>query len=219
MFNNNHKKYDPLKIVLTIFVLVLWLKPAAAQENKDIFFFKAKLISADSLLPVADAYVISRHMVWGTISDTNGIFNIHVDNNDTLLISSLGYRNELYAINDSLDRDSLVTIKMHRDTIMLNEVLIRAFWDYETFKQMILDMRLPDDFHIDYKSDDMILNRPLQPAAMGPVQALYNIFNSSARLSRKLIRNRKHYNKIMIQMGRPQDTIPPIPEHMQGMPH
>ena len=188
------------------------------QENRDsLFLFRAKLLTSDSLLPLPDAHVISRHKVWGTISDSSGYFQLHVDVNDTLLISSLGFRNKLYVVDSTLvDIDTVFFITIPKDTITLNEVLIRAFWDYETFKQMVIDMRLPDQIIIKAKDKDMLMNRPLAPSVTGPVQALYNLFNHTAKLERKLKKNRRNYNRIMIQMGRPQDTIPPIPEHMQG---
>ena len=210
-----------VKIVLIIFTIVGFnIEESSAQTydpTNSLVLLKGHLITSDSLLPVADAQIISRHLLWGTISDTNGLFYLHVDVNDTLLISSMGFKNKLlFMKNYDTALDSLITIKMEKDTIMLNEVLIRAFWDYETFKQMIIDMRPPDNIQINFKDDDMILNRPLQPSIGGPIQALYNVFNHTAKLQRKLIKNRKRYNELMIQMGRAQDTIPSIPEHMQG---
>ncbi len=209
-----------IKIVVIIFIITgVNIKKSKAQDYDpadSLVFIKGKVITSDSLLPVSDAQIISRHLLWGTISDTNGIFNLYVDVNDTLLISSMGFKNKLlFMRNYENSFDSLISIKMEKDTIMLNEVLIRAFWDYETFKQMIIDMRPPDNIQLEFKNDDMILNRPLQPSIGGPIQALYNVFNHSARLRRKLIKNRKKYNELMIQMGRAQDTIPSIPEHMQ----
>jgi hypothetical protein len=204
-----------LSVLVLIILLFLTESVKAQTSNDSLFLFRGRLLTADSLLPLEDAYVISKHMLWGTISDSSGYFEMYTDSKDSLMITSLGYRDKLYIISDSIEKtDKLFKILMYKDTITLNEVLIRAFWDYEIFKQMVLDMRLPDDLHIDLEDEDRLLNRPLQPAPMGPVQALYNLFNADARLQRKLIKNRKRYNRMMIQMGRLQDTIPPIPEHM-----
>ncbi len=223
MFLRNVKLLIPdwLKAVIFFVIVFFYASTLKGQSASDsLFLFRAKLLTADSLLPLPDAHVISRHLVWGTISDSSGYFQLHVDDNDTLLISSLGFRNTLYVVDSALHNiDTVFFIKIYRDTITLNEVLIRAFWDYETFKQMVIDMRLPDDIKIDATDKDRLLNRPLQPGVSGPVQALYNLFNHTVRLERKLTKNRKHYNRMMIQMGRPQDTIPPIPEHMQARPH
>ncbi len=110
---------------------------------------------------------------------------------------------------------------MEKDTIQINEVIIHAFWDYEVFKQMIIDMPPMnlDQFYPDMDENPLMYYNPTVAfAVFHPIQALYDMFNRSARLQRKLIKNRREYNKIMIQMGRPQDTIPAIPEHMQAMP-
>ncbi len=206
-------------LIAFLFFSILTVQVNGQYYNDSLFLLKGILLTEDSLKPLPDAHIISKKMIWGTFSEPDGNFEIYVPENDTLLITSLGFSNGLFFVDDSVLKADSVTIFMKRDTITLNEVLIKAFWDYETFKQMVIDMRLPEEIQINADDEDKLLNRPLQPYPMGPIQALYNLFNSTARLQRKLIRNRKHYNKIMIQMGRVNDTIPTIPEHMQRKQH
>jgi hypothetical protein len=201
-------------------MMLVSLITKSQNSNDSLFVFEAKVLSSDSLLPIANAHIISKHTLRGTISVDSGFFNLRVNRNDSLMISSMGFSNKLFIITDSVIRiKKPANILLDKDTIMLNEVIIRAFWDYEIFKQLIIDMRLPDEIQIMLNNDNMILNRPLQPSVTGPVQALYNVFNHTAKLQRKLLKNRIRYNKMMIQMGRINDTIPAIPEHMREMQH
>ncbi len=195
-----------------------------AQENakNKLFVLDAQLLTSDSLLPVPDAHIISKRMLWGNISNEDGRFKMYVNPNDTLMITSIGFSAKILLINDSIrNLETPVPILMDKDTVLIHEVIIHAFWDYEVFKQMIIDMPPLnlDPFYPDMNKDPLDYLKPGPYTIGGPIQALYNVFNRSARLQRKLIKNREEYNKIMIQMGRAQDTIPTIPEHVRGTQH
>ena len=209
-------------VSLLLFSLLLNSVSAQNQEKDSLFILDARLVTADSLLPVPDAHIISKRKLWGNISNNEGRFIMYVDPYDTLMISSIGFSTKLFIITDSIrNMEPPITILMEKDTIQINEVIIHAFWDYEVFKQMIIDMPPMnlDQFYPDMDENPLMYYNPTVAfAVLHPIQALYDKFNRSARLQRKLIKNRQEYNKIMIQMGRPQDTIPAIPEHMQAMP-
>jgi len=210
-------------ICLTLILSTATSSLSAQQANKkNLCSLDAVLLTSDSLLPVFDAHIISKRMLWGNISNKNGRFKMLVDSHDTLMITSIGFASKIFFVTDSVcSTPSPDTILMEKDTILINEVIIHAYWDYETFKQMIVEMPSMDisQFYPDMTKDPLMYQQPGPYTIGGPIQALYNVFNRSARLQRKLIRNRREYNKIMIQMGRPQDTIPAIPEHMRVMPH
>ena len=195
---------------------------AQSETDKNLYTIDAVLLTTDSLLPVASAHIISKRMLWGNISNKDGRFKMLVDTRDTLMITSIGFGSKIFFVTDSVrNAPSPDTILMEKDTILINEVIIHAYWDYETFKRLIIEMPSMDisQFYPDMEADPLMYKEPGPYTIGGPIQALYNVFNRSARLQRKLIRNRREYNTIMIQMGRPQDTIPAKPEHMQVMPH
>ncbi len=210
---------------LGLMLLLLMFTSALTAQNdtgKNLYSLDAVVLTADSLVPVADAHIISKRMLWGNISNKDGRFKMLVDPSDTLMITSIGLASKIFFITDSVQNAaSPDTILMEKDTILINEVIIHAYWDYETFKRLIIEMPSMDisQFYPDMDADPLMYKQPGPYTIGGPIQALYNVFNRSARLQRKLIKNRRDYNKIMIQMGRPQDTIPAIPEHMQAMPH
>ena len=103
---------------------------------------------------------------------------------------------------------------------MINEVLIRAFYDYETFKQLVINMEplSLDQFYPEWEGSELLYVQPTPTGFKGPTQILYDWLNRDARLQRQLIKNRKDYNDLMRKLNRHMDTIPPMPEHMQGSP-
>lgn len=211
-----------LKISVLFAVFLLLVAPfqlLGQQEMNNLKLLKGEVLTADSLEPIANAHLISKLNYWGTISADDGSFNLYVSLNDSILITSIGYRPIILFIDDTSARHLTdYPVLMQKDTVLINEIIIRGYWDYNIFKQIISNME-PLDLGNFYEITDGI-NKELAPTTAykgipGPIQALYNRFNKNERLERKLVRNRQEYNKRMIQMGRIQDTIPAIPEHMQ----
>lgn len=189
-----------------------------SQEAKDsLYILDAVILTGDSLLPIENAHVISKLNRWGTISNKQGRFKLYVQNSDSLLVTSIGFRPLILHVDDSiLLSEGIVEIMMPKDTLTINEVLIRAYWDYNTMKQIVIEMQPVDlsQFYPDWEGTELLYQDIKPMSFKGPIQALYDALNQSARLQRKLIRNRREYNEVMYQMGRYSDTIPAIPEHM-----
>lgn len=86
----------------------------------------------------------------------------------------------------------------------MDEVLISPLGPRRFFKLRFMETRVPEEnqltFHLNIPE---LKNDPAYVPETGirftgPVQALYNTFNKSARLSRKLKNNRKKYSKYLI---------------------
>lgn len=213
---------------LLLFVLIsfafTWSKQSYTQTDfvqDSLRILDAVILTNDSLLPVHNAHIISKFNRWGTISNEEGRFKLYVQENDSILVTSIGFRAMIIRMEPSffID-DSIVPIILTKDTVSINEVIIRGYYDYATMKQIIVEMKPIDltNFYPEWSGTELLYQDPRPMSFKGPIQALYDAFNQSARLQRRLLKNRKDYNRIMNQMGRPQDTIPAIPEHMQGSP-
>jgi len=193
-----------------------------SQQLKDsLYILDAVILTSDSLLPVENAHVISKFNRWGTISNKEGRFKLYVQDNDSVLITSMGFSSMIFQIDTSvLLSDSIMQIQLPKDTLSINEVVIRAYWDYKTMKQIVINMQPINlsQFYPNWEGTDLLYMDPRPMSFKGPIQALYDAFNQSARLQRRLIKNRKEYNEIMYMMGRYLDTIPAKPEHMQELP-
>lgn len=195
------------------------IKSSYSQEVVDsLYILDAVILTSDSLIPVENAHVISKFNRWGTISNKQGRFKLYVQNSDSVLITSIGFSPLILQIDTSiLLSDDIVSILLPKDTLTINEVVIRAYWDYSTMKQIVINMQPIDlsQFYPNWEGTELLYMDPHPMSFKGPIQALYDAFNHSAILQRRLIRNRKEYNQLMYQMGRYLDTIPAKPEHMQ----
>lgn len=200
------------------------LLQAQQQKEKELINFTGKVMEAARHKAIPDVQIISQNNVVGSFSEANGHFEVLVTPGDSLLITSTGYASLRIPVTDSLlALDHVPVFFMNADTIQMHEVIIRGYPNYQMFKQRIANMKPQDrPFNVvDYMNDNPLLY--LKPntgiSVGGPVQLLYNIFNAQAVLQRKLIRNRKKYNKNMIKLGRVQDTIPAIPDYMREKLH
>lgn len=217
------RKYLLCSLLAVASVFVLSNSSLVAQPEIDsLQILDAVLLTSDSLLPVHNAHIISKFNRWGTISNKEGRFKLYVRNNDSVLITSIGLSSLIIEMKPHhFLEDSIVVIQMPKDTLSINEVVIRAYWDYTTMKQIVVDMHPIDlsQFYPEWNGTGLLYKEPTPMSFKGPIQALYDVFNRSARLQRKLMQNRKEYNRNMNQMGRYGDTIPVRPEHMQVLPN
>lgn len=194
------------------------------HEEPDIIELNGVLLTSDSLKPIPDAEIFSKENFMGTFTDSTGNFSLAVVLGDTLLFSSMGYSDRLVAVNDSiLALKSPARFFMSLDTLEISEVVIHAYPSYGQLRQKIGNMKSktqPFDIFNDLKKNPLLYRKPNTGISVeGPVQLLYNLFNAQAVLQRKLIRNRKAYNRHMVRIGRPQDTIPSIPDYMRAKQH
>ena len=176
------------------------------------------VVTADSLKPIRNTHVISKLGHCGTVSNLDGRFVIPARGVDTLWVSCLGYSRRLIPIDSTraYGRDTLL-ITLKSDTITLREVAIYPFYNYETFKEMLITMpsiEVPREIQKTYEDlDDLWLSRT--PANNGmptitanPIQFLYDKYNKSARRQATLRRNRRMYNEVLRELGRTDELLP-----------
>lgn len=111
-------------------------------------------------------------------------------------------------------------IVLHRDTITLKEVTIFPFYDYATFKQMIIDMPskpMPREIQrLNEELAGMRSGKKRNPYfnvenggfTASPIQYLYDKYNPSVRRQNKLLRNRRMFNEILREQGRTDELLP-----------
>lgn len=179
-----------------------------------------KIVTSDSLLPVRNTHVISKMGHCGTISNRDGVFLIPARKVDTLWVSCIGYSRRLIPIDSTMADIDTLRIVLHRDTITLKEVTIFPFYDYATFKQMIIDMpSKPTPREIQLLNEELAgmrsgkkrnpyFNMENGGFTMSPIQYFYDKYNSSVRRQNKLLRNRRMFNEILREQGRTDELLP-----------
>lgn len=178
-----------------------------------------KIVTSDSLLPISNTHVISKMGHCGTISNRDGVFLIPARMVDTLWVSCLGYARKLIPVDSTLEVDTM-QIVLERDTIVLKEVTVFPFYDYKTFKQMIIDMPskpVPREIQrLNEELAGMQSGRKRDPYfnfenggfTASPIQYMYDHLNPSVRRQNKLLRNRRMFNEILREQGRTDELLP-----------
>lgn len=130
-------------LVLACFTLnVLW----AQEEDANLIQFSGVVVTMDSLSPVPFATIMVKNTSRGTVSDYYGYFSFVAQANDTLIFSSVGFKDSDFVVPDDLEgnRYSLIH-SMLQDTVELDEVEIYPWPTPAQFKEAFLALDLPDD--------------------------------------------------------------------------
>ena len=93
------------------------------------------VMNADSLSAVPYVNIRLKDTFFGTVADNQGNFNFTASIGDTLKFSSIGYYDTYFILSDKLVKGntySLVQL-MRKETILLDEVVVFPFPDYEQF--------------------------------------------------------------------------------------
>ena len=177
------------------------------------------MISAGNREPIRNTHVISKMAHCGTITNMQGRFVIPAKGVDTLWVSCVGYTRRLIAIDSTMaaGRDTLL-IALRSDTITLREVTIMPFYDYKTFKEMLITMpsietprelqRLEEELDDYWVRHQLIPGNGMVTVTANPIQFLYDKYNKSARTQAKLLRNRRMYNEVLREQGRTDELLP-----------
>lgn len=197
-----------------LFLIVLFLSCCISLHAQNGYFpLKGKVISADSLSPVPDAHILSELSHYGTTSDFDGKFQIPIRKNDTLRISSVGFVTKIIDVNcDIIDINNFEII-MERDTVMLQEVDVFPYLDNHYVEEIIsrIPITLPEhvmkESEIDINIQNYYYNKTKDlPRIRGwhfvlynPIKKFYDRFNKKERLYRKLERNRRRYEKELLE--------------------
>lgn len=200
----------------TVFFAILFLCAICLRGQGDFSLVKGRVVSEDSLQPVPNAHIISKTSLYGAIADTDGIFSMMLKKTDTLWVSCVGFENGDFIVDRDSVSDKELIIKMKRAVVVLDEVDVYPYLDRAAINEIIAKMPIKQPFaipHVTKTVDPRILNRkPVkQPPAsvLNPVSLIYKHFNKNERLKRKMLRNRKRYNKTLIEQDAPDSLLLP----------
>ncbi|MDT8392773.1 MAG: hypothetical protein RQ761_02940 [Bacteroidales bacterium] len=189
-----------MSYLLLISATCLWSQEYDADS---LFRLKGLTVFSEDSMGIRDVHVLNLNRGTGTVSSYDGSFSIHARHHDTIKFSCIGYHDYFLRFNQTLMRRELM-IFLKTDTVLMDEVLISPLGPRRFFKLRFMETRIPEEKQLTF--DLNIPELKNDPAYVpetgirftGPVQALYNVFNKSARLSRKLKSNREKYSKYLV---------------------
>ena len=104
------------------------------------------VVTGDSLKPVPFTTIRVQNTRRGSISDFQGFFTLTVRERDTILFSSVGFKEVIFVVPDTLSQSRYSTIQlMTMDTIHLPETVIYPWPTREQFRYAFLNTEIPDD--------------------------------------------------------------------------
>lgn len=103
--------------------------------------FSGVIVSSDSLQPVAFASIFDKASKRGTVSDYYGYFSFVAGVGDTIVFRSVGYKQSMYFIPDSLPEGRYSIIHMmEKDTILLKEAKVYPWPSQEELADAFMNM-------------------------------------------------------------------------------
>ncbi len=131
--------------LLFIFVLIAVATAGVSAQRQDPVQISG-IIKDEFNTPLPYSHIIILSAGKGSIADKRGRFSFIVHPNDTLIISSMGYKREQVIVPDDLDGVHYsVDIELQRDTFEIREVTVFPWATYEEFSEAFISLNLPED--------------------------------------------------------------------------
>ena len=129
---------------LLIFIFSFLVNTIQAQDKKLIQF--SGTVMDELLRPMPFAHVLVFNNYRGAITNTYGNFSLVVEESDSVLISSVGYKRRYMVIPENLPTKFLtLEVVLRIDTLVIAEAKIYPWKSYEEFKEAFVNLKLPTD--------------------------------------------------------------------------
>ena len=131
------------RLVAILFLLFLSIN-TQAQEKK-IIQFSGYVLTPDSLLGVPFVNIYESKSLKGTTSYIDGFFSFAAETGDTIIFSSIGFKQSHFVIPQNLITNKYSIVKLlPQDTTLIDSVVIYPWPTKELLKQAFLDIKLEE---------------------------------------------------------------------------
>ena len=175
------------KILISICFFAFFSKNTLIAQNYIIIDGYVTNISGQ---PLSKAHVQNITKKLGTITDNSGEFKIIASPNDSMFVSSIGFKTYKVRVPNNLPYKVLnIKIILITDTIMLKEFTVRDYPPtYELFKKAFVPLKLKEipNKMLFTKIVDKQYNPKGGIVMPGPISLIYEAFSKDAKNRRKL---------------------------------
>jgi hypothetical protein len=131
-------------LIYSVLVFSFLINEAEAQDRKLIQL--TGRITDELLQPIPFAHILVMGNYRGALTNTYGSFSLVVQEADSVLISAVGYKRKYMIIPSNLPSNFLtINLILPIDTLVIAEVQIYPWKNYEEFKQAFVNLKLPTD--------------------------------------------------------------------------
>jgi hypothetical protein len=128
-----------LLIVASIFIFFYSGLSQVKESADSKILFRGLIIDASTFSPVSNSQIMINN-AFSTISGVDGSFSFYVNRNDTVVFRTLGYKESVLHISDTLPgREYITGIYLNNDTLTIPEVIILP--RYTNLKSEILNAK------------------------------------------------------------------------------
>jgi hypothetical protein len=132
------------RISLFLFIFSFLVNALPAQDKKLIQL--SGTVTDELLRPMPFAHVLVLNNYRGAITNNFGNFSVVVEESDSVLISSVGYKRMYLVIPENLPSKFLnIEAILQIDTLVIAEARIYPWKTYEEFKEAFVNLKLPTD--------------------------------------------------------------------------
>ena len=172
------------------------------NDTTQTYLLKGTVVSGYS-----NEILIGAHLVvnnnYGAQTNALGEFSVSVKENDSLLISFIGFKTLLFVVPYQNKGNYLTKFKLYIDSVSLAEVEIFPYPTYKEFKDAFLAMDKQDEqikmAGVKMYQDRIIhetLDLPLVAIFSNPVSLIYDrLFDKKSKLKRRLARRKNTIQK------------------------
>jgi hypothetical protein len=148
--------------------------------------------------PLFHVHIINLSRNRATLSDREGYFRLQCAAGDTVYFSHVGYKKRLVPVPRAIaDTGYLFNVILYQDTIMLRSFRVLAASRQVQFRHdFITKQVVPDTLNPAFEAfmKENYFSAPSGGIVLpGPFTLIYENFNKSARLQRRIERNRERY--------------------------
>ena len=134
-----------LAVLISGLMLMAVIQPLQAQ-NKKVLQFSGIILGEDSISGLPGVHIFVPKRQDGTTSNYMGFFSLPVLVGDSIIFSSVGYKQFHYIIPDTDEKQMSRVVEMVTDTTFLEDrVVVWPFPTEEVFKEAVLALNIPED--------------------------------------------------------------------------
>ncbi len=129
----------------SITILLFFFATNAISQDKKLIQFTGR-ITDELLQPMPFAQVLVLQNYHGAITNVYGNFSLVVEEQDSILISAVGYKNRYLVVPQNLPTKFYYKdIVLRMDTLAIAEAQIYPWKTYDDFREAFVNLKLPTD--------------------------------------------------------------------------
>lgn len=130
---------------IILYVFICSLTGISLAQDKKLIQLTGK-VTDELLQPLSFAHILVLNNYRGAITNIYGNFSLVVEEADSVLISSVGYKRKYMVIPDNLPTHFMnIELVLQIDTLVIGEAQIYPWKTYEEFKEAFVNLKLPTD--------------------------------------------------------------------------